>query len=199
MKKRVIIFFLLIALSISFVSAVTINVPSNFPSIQSAINNASAGDIINVSSGMYSEDILIPKNKTGLELKSDDSATIKGVSTVISTSFPLAVPNIQVDANNVKIHGFNIMSPIYIVGFYSSGLLVNATNLEIYNNTFLTTSVSNTDDISQAIQTYSDLAIPGVDVSGLNIHNNIFTNQGIGTYGYEGIYINPSIDNSPLL
>jgi len=34
---------------------------------------------------------------------------------------------------------------------------------------------ANTDEISQAIQAYHDNAIPGVDISGLNIHDNTFT------------------------
>jgi hypothetical protein len=40
---------------------------------------------------------------------------------------------------------------------------------------------------------YNKLAIPGVDVSGLNIHDNTFTHRGAGTVGYEGIYINRDV------
>ena len=42
----------------------------------------------------------------------------------------------------------------------------------------------------QAIQTYFKGGMPGVDISGLNIHDNTFTDQNTGQWGYEGIYVN---------
>jgi hypothetical protein len=72
-------------------------------------------------------------------------------------------------------------------------MIIGAKNVEIYDNAFQVNSASDTEnfyDVSQGIVSYHKLAIPGVDVSGLNIRDNTFTHRGAGTVGYEGIYIN---------
>jgi len=170
----------------------TILVPDEYPTIQEAINVASLGDTIIVDDGTYAEDLHIPATKTNLEIKPDAGAsvTIKGVQNVPAASFPLAIPNIDINASGVMIHGFTIEGPDYTPSKYSSGIVIGASNVDIYNNTFKVTPAANTDEISQAIQTYHKNAKPGVDVSGLNIHNNTFTHLSAGVAGYEGIYIN---------
>lgn len=167
-------------------------VPYDYPTIQEAIDAASAENTIIVYSGNYVEDLLIPSTKTNLEIKTAQgaSATIKGVQNVPVASWPLAAPNIEINASGVKIHGFTIEGPDYESGYYSSGIVIGAPNVEIYNNTFKVTPANTLDEISQAIQTYHKSAVPGVDVSGLKIYNNTFTHLSPGTAGYEGIYIN---------
>jgi len=164
-----------------------------FNTVQEAIDAVASGGSVNVTTGTYNEDLTI---NTTLELlpyeaavKAYDVVTLKGVATVAATSWPLAAPNIDIQATGVSIHDFNIEAPDYVVGFYSSGIVVGATNATIYNNNFYATSASNTDDICQSIQTYN-----GVDISGLNIYTNTFTHKTggiVGDWGYEGIYINP--------
>jgi len=172
------------------------DVDEDFASIQVAIDAASANDTIAISVGTYTEDLKI--NTEGIKLAGADKATtfIQGVSTVSAVSWPLAGPNIEILATGVKIHGFTIQSPDYVSGYYSSGIVIGASNVEIYGNDFQTNAVNSTGDISQTIQTYAEAAMPGVDVSGLNIHDNAFTHQGTGNWGYEGIYINPQ--NTPV-
>jgi len=160
--------------------------------IQGAIDDAFSGDNINVAAGTYTEDLAIPAGKDNLDLKpaTGASVTIKGVAMTLSTLFPLAAPNIEILSDGVKIHGFTIQGPDPVSGSYSSGIVIGGANVEIYDNAFEVTNASTTDDVSQAIQTYHETAMPGVDISGLSIHDNTFTNHGTGTAGYEAIYIN---------
>ena len=177
-------------------AAATITVgPGGFPTydyatIQAAINAAAAGDIISVAAGTYTEDLAIPATKTNLELAGATGATIKGVAMTISTSFPLAAPNIDIWADGVSIHGFTIQGPDPVSGYYSSGVVIGGANIEIYDNVFEVTNSNAGDDISQGLQTYNKRAVPGVDISELSIHDNTFTHYGTGTVGFEAIYIN---------
>jgi len=194
MKKLFLYFFMsLFLMSVVFnVEAATLNVPGGYGTIQAAITAAATGDIINVAAGTYNEDLIIPATKTNLDIIGAGT-TIKGVQNVPTASFPLAAPNIEIRANGVKLHGFTIQSPNYEVGKYSSGIVIGAINVEIYNNNFIMNSGGGADsgEVSQAIQTYATAAVPGVDISGLNIHDNTFSSIGGGAWGYEGIYINP--------
>ena len=179
------------------VSAATKTVCSSgcdYTTIQSAITAASAADTISVGAGIYTGDLIIPTGKDNLIITGVDKATtiIKGVSNVAIISWPLAAPNIEILSSGVKIYGFTIESPNYEAGKYSSGIVIGASNVEIYGNNFKTApgNDATADEVSQAIQTYSNLAKPGVDVSGLNIHDNSFTSLVSGISGYEGIYVN---------
>ena len=164
-------------------------VPDDFPKIQGAIDAAAPGATILVNSGTYTEDLKIPTSKTNLNLVGF-SATIKGIQNVPIASSPLAVPNIEILANGVKIHSFTIKGPDYEAGKYSSGMVIGSMNVNIFSNKFEVTPAATSGEISQAIQTYHKLAIPGVNISGLNIHDNTFTHLSSGAAGYEGIWIN---------
>ena len=165
-----------------------------FCTLQDAIDAASASDILEVETHTFVEDITIPAGKTGLEIvnAAGNSPIIVGVNTVPVANWPLTIPNIEVLANGVKIHGISIQSPAYVSGSYASGMIIGASNVEIYDNSFLgwAGNDANGDEVGQCIQTYASTAIPGVDISGLYIHNNTFTDNFAGQWGYEGIYVN---------
>jgi len=169
----------------------------DFTTIQAAVDKATSGDTISVFAGTYVEDLVISLSKTNLNIlgAGATTTTIKGVQNGPATSFPLALPNIEILANGVKIHGFTIESPTYESGKYSSGIVIGAQNVEIYSNSFVTNSGggSNSDEVSQVLQTYL-----GVDISGLNVHDNTFTSTEPGAWGYEGIYINPDTGSGPV-
>jgi len=163
-----------------------------FDTIQAAIDAANSGDIIAVGPGIYREDLTIPTSKSNLNLIGS-STTIKGVSNVLITppfAPPLAVPNIEILGNGTRLSSFTIEGPDYVAGKYSSGMVIGAPNVKISFNHFVVTPAATADEISQAIQTYHKDAIHGVDISGLNIHDNTFTNLSSGVAGFEGIYIN---------
>ena len=160
--------------------------------IQSAINSWEEGDDpIEIPAGTYVEDLKIFDNKTGLELIGADKTTteIKGIANEPVASGNLAVPNIEILADNVKIHGFTIEGPDYVAEKYVSGMLIDGKNVEIYDNNFVATKAETEGELAHAVMTYSKTAIPTADVSGLHIHNNTFT--GSGAVGLEAIYINP--------
>lgn len=171
-----------------------------FNTIQEGISAVASGGTVNVAAGTYTEDLTIPVTKVSLNLVGAGllTTTIKGVQNLPAASFPLAAPNIEILADGVKIHEFTIEGPNPANGFYSSGVVIGGANVEIYNNAFKVANASNTDDISQAIQTYRDGNNGAGDLSGLNIHDNSFTSLGEGTHGYEGIFINhTSTDPNP--
>jgi len=159
--------------------------------IQAAIDAAGAGDVINVHLGTYTEDLNIPAGKDNLEIKSVYGVVsrIKGIQNVPVASAPLVDPNIEIRSPGVKIHGFTIDGPDYAAGKYSSGIVVGAADVEICDNVFNVPGGESANEISRAIQTYGKATVPGVDISGLNIHDNRFNSLDAGPAGYEGIYI----------
>jgi len=170
-------------------------------SIQAAIVAANAGDVICVEPGTYEEDlsIFIGLALVGLKQINDfDDAenrpVIQGVATVPAAQFPLAIPNIDIQADHVSIHGFVIKSPAVAEDEYSSGIVLTGRGHRIFDNLFYV----GTGDISQAIQTWrQDNAREGFrDISGLHIYNNRFKNlePATGLGAYEGIFINPQSD-----
>src|SRR3989344_8940731 len=96
MKKKWLILFLVIFL-IPFTFANTLNVPANYTTIQDAINNASIGDVINVSAGTYDEDLVIDKT---IELVGSPN-----LDTIIQpTNTPsFGVYDVEIDADDVVI------------------------------------------------------------------------------------------------
>jgi hypothetical protein len=164
---------------------------SPFKTIQKGINAVAAGGSVMVAGGMYVEDLSIPLAKASLEIAGagTSSTTVKGVQSIPVGSFPLTMPNIQVLGNGVRIHGFTIEGPDYVSGKYSSGLVINASNVEIYGNNFRVPPAGSAAEVSRAIQTIRVNTDPTVDISGLNIHDNVFTHIATSLSGYEGIWI----------
>ena len=165
--------------------------------ITAAIAAASQDYTLVAHSAVYEEDFVISEVKEGLTLMSvsgKDVTTIKGVS--LSVWGVSTNPNIDVRADGVKLQGFTIQGPEPSGTLFAAGMIIGAQDIEIYNNAFEVKNASDTvnlDDVSQGIVAYHENAIPGVDVSGLNIHDNTFTHRGTGTVGYEGIYINRDV------
>ncbi|MEA2037434.1 MAG: right-handed parallel beta-helix repeat-containing protein [Nanoarchaeota archaeon] len=176
-----------IAASSASVRNIHINEEPYYTSIQDAIDDSAASGVINVAAGTYTEDLTITTDN--LELVGADKATttIKGVANVPIVDLQLAVPNIDIQADGVKIHGFTIEGPDYVADKYVSGMLIDGQNIEIYDNNFVTTAAETVEEIAHAVMTYGTTAIPTVDVSGLIISDNAFT--GSGSIGLEAIYI----------
>ena len=185
--------------------AILVGPGETYTTIQDAIDSvpdAGTATIV-VRPGDYTEDLSII-NKA-ITLLSDDgpgSVTIIGVQKSLASEFPLARPNIDIQADDVVIDGFVIESPVLACGpeaEYSSGIVLTGRNIEILNNAFYV----GTADVSQGIQTYKDDNAPvGLrDITGLYIHDNTFSDNGPCSGGtgtplnaYEGIYLNTQSD-----
>jgi len=201
MKTRIIFSLSLVALLVLAVCggealAATLRVPKDFPTIQAAISAANPGDKIEVKKGLYIEDLTILTDN--IELKGEGCKSIIEGFAVSGGPFPLAVPNIDIKGNGVRITQFTIRSPdLTLPNTYSSGMVLTGTNIEIDHNCF----EAGTGDGSQAIQTWAGNNAPAGlrDISGLRIHHNNFTHRGPATLfgvvdAYEGIFINGQSD-----
>jgi len=81
-------------------SAAELHVPSDYPTIQAAVNAAAPGDTIIVAAGVYAEDNLsVPATKTNVKIKAETSLTV----TVQATE---GSPGITIDgASDITIEG----------------------------------------------------------------------------------------------
>lgn len=167
-----------------------------YTNIQQAIDDASPGDTISVADGTYEEDLVINVTNLTLESKNGPAVTIiKGVATLPWGSWPLAAPNIEILAAGVSINGFTIESPDVPDGNYSSGIVLDGTDVDINDNDFV--SIGAGDGGCVVIQTYRDNVLGyNSDISGLNIHDNDFSGA---PDGYVGVFINHTLEGSGIV
>ncbi len=110
----------------------TLTVPSEYSSIQQAINDANAGDTVFVKAGTYKEQLVIDKP---LILKGQDKT-----STFLVSADSGAI--VKVGSNNVEFSGFTVrhdgLGSGYPLWYWSSGKaavhLLNAEDCHIYDN-----------------------------------------------------------------
>jgi len=165
-----------------------------YPTIQAAIDDASPGDTITVASGTYEEDLVISVADLTLESQNGPALTkIKNIAVLPWANWPLASPNIEILAAGVTITGFTIESPNVPNGYYSSGTVLDGTNVEIYDNNFV--SIGDGDGGCVVIQTYRDNVLGyNSDISGLNIHSNSL--EGTPGGSYVGVFINHTLSGT---
>ncbi len=167
-----------------------------YPTIQYALDHAHEGDVIFLGDGVYEEDIHITTPNITLLGNDDDPSrvVVRGVSTQPQSTFPdtSLSTTIAVSASGVTIHGIRIESPNNPAGYYSSGIVVGAQNIQIYNNHFVSreqgeVSVGHSESAVVAIQTAYHTEVGGLLISG----NDFF---GTPAHGYYGVRLRPSDD-----
>lgn len=122
---------LVIVSSVKAVSQ-TIVVPDNYPTIASAIGNASSGDTILVRSGTYFEHSLtIDKTLVLIGEKASDTiiSDIDSAAPLFGSSIMVGPTAIWISANNVVISGFTIANGNPDIGGGGSNTLIIGNNL----------------------------------------------------------------------
>ncbi|MDD3123742.1 MAG: NosD domain-containing protein, partial [Candidatus Izemoplasmatales bacterium] len=199
-------------------NAAEIYVPVEEPTIQAAVNNASAGDIIIVKPGTYYENVDV--NKTQLTIISESSTPentkiialnpqihvfeITADSVVIS-GFNISVPNDETysyciylnDVNSCSIYNNKLMDTSYY-GYHNYGIFLDSSSYNIINNnTFLTNHCSvylNSSSDYNIIYNNDFSQSSGITIKNSNnsmIYNNTFKNNIVLTYSVNNsIYSN---------
>jgi parallel beta-helix repeat protein len=188
-----------LAFKIQPVKAGTIIVPDDFPTIQSAINNANAEDTIFVRNGTYHEHIqisipltLLGENKYGTIIDAGDG---KAVTTM--------------DTADVKLTGFTIRNAetcIYLWGVFNNTIFDNIISVNILGDPFnwgggISLDHSNNNTIADNI--IANVSEVGIfhDSSSYNVEvrNVIIQNDSLGLQSTDGIYLGDwSHDNTIL-
>jgi parallel beta-helix repeat protein len=117
---------ILVAFSATAIAA-DIYVPTNYPTIQAAINAASDGDTINVADGTYTETVTVNKQVTLLGANHDvdpAGSSDRGGESVIDGM-------VKITADDATINGFKLTSSSYIEVSYASN---NALNVNVSYN-----------------------------------------------------------------
>jgi parallel beta-helix repeat protein len=169
----------------------TLAVPSQYPTIQKAVNAAVAGDTVLVAAGIYKENVVVTK-----------SVNITGASratTIIDANG--TGPGINITSvNGVSVQGFTIND----TGLFDPAILVNSSSLVVIMNNKLSASVqsdgvyildSNQVSVTNNLLTGCSYGVGVLRGFGNNIQYNNSTGNtaGIAVYGSSG---NKITDNS---
>ena len=172
----------LVLFLIPFTFANTLNVPANYTTIQDAINNASNGDVINVSAGTYDENLVIDKKITLIGSPNLDTI----IQPTNTPSF--GVYDVEIDADDVVIENlffdFNGISDTRGGVSGDTGIVVCDLNEPPIKNVKILNNIIYTGDGDTSLETGKNC-----DVSGLLIQGNKFYGDEDGSG--EAIYINP--------
>jgi flagellar hook capping protein FlgD len=150
------IFLLTFMLTCNIFGQITLNVPSTYPTITSAIAVASNGDIIQVNDGTYSENIVIP---VGIALQSTNGAAL----TIIEG-------NITIAADNVVIDDFTVTNP----SGKNAILVTDFSHITIKNN--IINYVGTTDVTTSGTNIGIMVVSSSLAVDDITIENNTISN-----------------------
>ncbi len=199
----------------------TLVVPDQYPTIQSAIDNASAGDTVYVTAGNYTT-IPEPYGLSADSLFIDKSISLIGENshdTIINTNQTQTWDNgIYINANNVTISGFTIIGDANVVvtnnGSTVSNNIIKLTDDNtaidacggiISSNTI--NGVGGSDSVGIGTENPNSMVISNNFISGfgigifdssenLNVLNNTITNNSIG---FDTFYNPTSFNNNNIL
>jgi len=180
----------------------TIAVPDQYSTINEAINHASPGDIIQVKSGIYNENLPINKSLT-LQGQNRQNTIIIGEGGADRGANPV----VALSANNIKISGFTILSKNYSTSnLHATGILVQGDQCTIsdskiennYIGIFCPLQSSTTITNNEIIANFKD-GMRFYGGSQNTVSNNIITKNGgsgIAMQGYQNTVTNNTINRN---
>jgi len=196
---------LFIRISTGPVSAASINVPGDYPTIQAAINAASSGDTINVAAGTYIEQVVINKNLT---LSGTGNPTIRAPATVSYYTFPEGDANQwepvvlafggTLAADNISISGAGQIT-VNISGFIVDGnsRIPSPTSRRavgiLYRNV-----IGGVDDCTVQNMGYSTSSIRSWGIMAYGTSDVIFHGNNVSGYAKGGFVVNGCRGNPSL-
>lgn len=185
-------------------------VPTNFTTIQSAINNAIAGTVIYVLNGTYHEDLIINKSISLIGINRDTTIIVG-----YQANYVLSVTAANVQINNLTIMKTGISTDESGIRLSSSGNVVthnNITNKNADSGIFLYLSTNNviSNNVVSGNGNGFSLYLSGNNIFSGNIVSN--NNAGAGLYlssnnvfegntisnNYYGVYLRLSSNNNVL-
>ncbi len=168
MKYKIIPCILVILLSIGFANAATLNVGQGqtYSTIQSAVDAATSGDVISVSEGTYSENIVVKTSGISILGQNKAKAIIDGKKTGSV---------IRIESSNVKVSGLTIQN--------SGGSGQYDAGITIYH--------SNNNEISNLVLVYNIVGIAIYQGSS----SNIVSGNDIRQSSKYGVFVFASSDN----
>ena len=192
--RLIVIAFLAIAISPCSARIIIVddNGPADFSNIQSAINDANNGDIIDVRPGIYQENIIM---KTGITLQGAGAnlTTIDGTQQGHVVVFNLA---------SAAIMGFTITNsgsnPRYSAGIFTSQSTVTIRNNIVANNNYGITLSSNSTGTVTGNKITGCTGSAAINISS---SNPVIINNLVAGNNWNGIYCDtssPSIINNTI-
>jgi len=185
----VVILLTLVSLSLSHasfpktLSAETISVPEDYPTIQAAIDAATAGSTILVASGTYYENLVVAKSLT-LKGAGSEITIIDGGGTKTG---------VKITADSVNMSGFMIRNSgdgIHL--YHCNGVTVSDNKITSNKNDGI--YVESSSDNTICSNTITSNSLDGLFVefsNGNTISSNLITSNG-----YEGVYLCYSSNNT---
>jgi len=188
---------------------------ADYTMIQDAINNASAGDTIEVYSGTYNENVIVFKQLTlrGLGMPvvnaggsgsaitlSADGITLVGFTATGGGYYPEA--GIMVSSNNTTLTGNNVSSNraygIYQSPYTSSNKLTGNNASNNYIGIRLSPYTSSNNLSANFVSSNSGIGIYLSDSGNNNLSDNIMLNNRLnfGVDGWDNSHFNNNIDTS---
>ena len=87
---------------LSTTQSATLRVPARYPTIASAIALAGPGDTIRISAGLYSEQLVIPPSKAGLQLKGAGNVLIDPTGVGPGAALTIEAPNVTIESVTIR-------------------------------------------------------------------------------------------------
>jgi parallel beta-helix repeat protein len=171
-----------------------IRVPQDYPTVQAAVNAASAGEEIQVDTGTYPEQIVVNKTLTLV-------GAGKGLSVIYARGLATAV---RIQADNVTISGFSISSAnlegVFLDSVVGTRVFDNRINsngiygitVEYSNSSLITRNIITNSSYgfgfiasnNNAIRFNTIIANPQEGISASDSNNNIFEGNTLSKNGY---------------